>query len=129
MKLSLHRGGAETAERDAQCQPSLRWSQRSLSLRGEVTSKKGSWLLRLLRGSSLSLDWCTVHSHAEPGALPRPEFYRTRWRDPSSACVRADKHEVGGTPPLRGAAHSFNGFSRGESRSGAASRHRKNRWL
>ena len=34
MKLTLHRRGAETAERDAECQPSLRWSQRSLRLIG-----------------------------------------------------------------------------------------------
>ena len=41
MAVRLHRGGAETAERDAERQPSLRLSQRSPSLRGEFPSKTG----------------------------------------------------------------------------------------
>ena len=45
MELRLHRGGAETAERDAERQPSLRLSQRSLRLRGEFPSKTGELFL------------------------------------------------------------------------------------
>ena len=46
MKLRLHRRGAESAPRDAECQSSLRWSQRTLRLRGESPSKREVIVLR-----------------------------------------------------------------------------------
>ena len=51
MKLTLHRRGAETAERDAERQPSLRFSRRSLRLRGEFLSKTGKLFFDVPLGS------------------------------------------------------------------------------
>ena len=43
MEMTFHRRGAQIAERDAECQSSLRWPQRSLRLCREFPMKKGSW--------------------------------------------------------------------------------------
>ena len=74
MKLRLLRGGAETAERDAERHPSLRLSQRSLRLRGEFPSKRGSYFLRFLR----------------PHWVPFVEAIALRWR---FRPVSTKKHE------------------------------------
>ena len=64
MKLTLHRRGAETAERDAECQPSLRWSQRSLRLRGELRIKEVIFLFPKYRQAEPEIDCgqCRLHS-------------------------------------------------------------------